>query len=104
MAGESSLLRKLQQRFQQHLLVPQADQLEDVIAATPQVPRETRLQIYSNAYRERLVAGLANICRSFCGKPGRIAIIPDLRNWRNSNGPFVMHSMPPTRKSSTWTG
>ena len=58
MAGESSLLRKLQQRFQQHLLVPQADQLEDVIAATPQVPRETRLQIYSNAYRERLVEAM----------------------------------------------
>ena len=51
-------MTKLQQRFQQHLLEPEADALADMIATTPQLPRATRLQIYSNAYRERLVEAL----------------------------------------------
>ncbi|MDZ4730877.1 MAG: DNA-binding domain-containing protein [Xanthomonadales bacterium] len=51
-------MTKLQQRFQQHLLEPDADALADVIVETPQVPRATRLHIYSNAYRERMVEAL----------------------------------------------
>ncbi len=51
-------LTKLQQRFQRHLLRPEADRLTDMIAATANVSRETRLHIYSNAYRERLVEAL----------------------------------------------
>lgn len=58
MHGKKAWLTNLQQRFQQHLLTPEADLLIDVVATTPRVPRATRLQIYSNAYRERLVEAM----------------------------------------------
>jgi len=51
-------LTKLQRRFQQHLLQPDVDSLADVIAETPKVPRATRLHIYTNAYRERMVEAM----------------------------------------------
>lgn len=54
----SHRLTKLQQRFQQHVLVPQSDQLADMIAATPRVSRATRLRIYTEAYRLRLAGAM----------------------------------------------
>lgn len=54
----STRLTKLQQRFQQHVLVPEADKLTDMIAATPRVSRATRLQIYTEAYRLRLAGAM----------------------------------------------
>lgn len=52
-------LAELQQRFQRHLLDPTADALVDLVADTTQVPRTTRLFIYSNAYRVRLVEAMS---------------------------------------------
>lgn len=54
----SPRLTKLQQRFQQHVLVPEADRLSDMIAATPRVSRATRLRIYTDAYRLRLIGAM----------------------------------------------
>ncbi len=54
----SHRLTKLQQRFQQHVLVPEADKLTDMIAATPRVSRATRLRIYTEAYRLRLAGAM----------------------------------------------
>ncbi|MGH8034248.1 MAG: DNA-binding domain-containing protein [Lysobacterales bacterium] len=56
--GDGFPLARLQHRFQQHLLTPDADALTDMIVETPQVPRATRLHIYSNAYRERMVEAM----------------------------------------------
>jgi hypothetical protein len=48
-------LDSLQRRFQQHLLDPASDALSDLVTESPSVSRATRLFIYSNAYRSRLV-------------------------------------------------
>jgi len=56
--GKKLPLTKLQQRFQQHLLLPEADALADMVATTPELSRAARLHIYSNAYRERMVEAL----------------------------------------------
>lgn len=52
------LLTRLQLRFQQHVLHPDEDPLADLVLETPQVPRATRLHIYSNAYRERMIEAM----------------------------------------------
>lgn len=50
----SATLNAAQTRFQHHLLDP-AHSLDDLIAEVGRAPREVRLNIYTNAYRARMV-------------------------------------------------
>lgn len=58
MTHSAPRLAQLQHRFQGHLCNPAGDDLVDLVADGPRVPRSTRLYIYANAYRARLVEAM----------------------------------------------